>query len=168
MTTIAFDGKVLAGDSCWADDDVQTVTRSKILRLSSGALYGGAGGFDDRELIELLSRVKKPDQLPTLAQLGALRQTLRSILVLPTGRAFMVDTCAISPGTAEADECAVVELDAPCGVGSGAKFAVAAMLGGAGAFDAVRIACRLDINSREPIHRLTLNPKASFRKKAAP
>lgn len=166
MTTIAFDGKVLACDSCWADDEVQTVTRSKITRLPTGALYGGAGGFDDRELIELLKKVKKPDQLPTLAQLGAIRQTLRSILVLPSGRVFMLDTCHIAPGEAEASECGVVELDAPCGVGSGAAFAVVAMEAGASAFDAVRLACKRDINSKEPIHRLTLNPKASFRKKA--
>lgn len=166
MTTIAYDGRVLACDSCWADTEIQIVTRSKICRFPTGALYGGAGGFDDRELIELLKKVKRPDQLPSLAALGSIRQTLRSIFVLSTNRAFMIDTCHVSPGEPEAHECGITELDTPCAVGSGGKLALAAMRGGAGAFDAVRIACGLDTNSKEPIHRLTLNPKSSFSPKA--
>jgi hypothetical protein len=165
LTTIAFDGKVLASDSCWADEEVQIVTRTKICRLPTGALYGGAGGCDDRELIELLKKVKRPDQLPSLQQLGAIRQSLRALFILPNGRIFMLDTCSIAPGEPEASECGVVELDHPCAVGSGGKLALAAMRGGAGAYDAVRIACDLDTNSRPPIHRLTLNPKASFKAK---
>ncbi len=144
--------------------EVQTVTRTKIARLSSGALYGGAGGFDDRELLELLARVKKPDQLPSLDQLGKIRQSLRSLLVLPTGRAFMIETCHIAPGAPEGYECGVVELDVPCGVGTGASLAIAAMLGGATAFEAVKIACKLDINSTEPVHRLTLNPRPAVKR----
>jgi hypothetical protein len=98
MTTIAFDGKVMACDSCWADREVQTVRRSKIQRFATGALYGGAGGFDDRELVELLKKVKKPEQLPSLADLAKIRQTLRALFVLPDGRAYIIDTCRVNAG----------------------------------------------------------------------
>ena len=163
MTTIAFDGRVLASDSCWSDNDRQIITRSKLIRFPTGALYGGAGSSDDRDLLELLRRVKKSDQLPSLVQLGAIRQTLRALFVLPNGKAFMVDTCHVAPGEPEATECGVVELDVPCGIGSGGDLALAAMRGGAKAYEAVKIACGLDTNSKEPIYRLTLNPKAAFR-----
>jgi hypothetical protein len=159
VTTIAFDGKVLASDGCWADDEIQIITRSKIVRLPSGALYGGAGGFDDRELVALLSKVKTHKQLPTLTALGAIRQSLRSLLILPNRKAFMVDTCHVTPGQPEASECGITECDWPCAIGSGGRLALAAMRGGASAYEAVKIACDLDINSSPPVYRLTLNPK---------
>lgn len=159
MTTIAFDGKVLASDACWADEEIRIIQRTKIIRLPSGALYGGAGGFDDRELVALLSKVKTPKQLPTLTQLGTIRQTLRSLIVFPTKRAYLLDTCHVSPGEPEAEECGCVEIDVPCAIGSGGKLALAAMRGGAGAYEAVKIAADLDTNSSTPIYRLTLNPR---------
>lgn len=140
---------------------MQVVSRTKIQRLPSGALYGSAGSSDDRELIALLSRVKKPDQLPTLAQLGAIRQDLDGLLILPSGRAFVITTCHINQGTPEAYECGVTEYDVPCAVGTGGILALAAMKGQSSpnAFEAVQIACDLDPWSKRPVTRLTLNPK---------
>lgn len=164
MTTIAWDGHALASDSRWCDDDVQVIQRTKLQRLPSGALYGGAGSSDDRELIALLMKVKKADQLPTLAQLGAIRQNLRAILVLPNRRVYVIDTCNTAPGDPAAEECGVTEYSAPCAIGTGAALALAAMLaqerkGDADAFEAVKIACDLDPQSKGPVYRLTLHPK---------
>jgi hypothetical protein len=168
MTTIAFDGKILAGDTRWCDNDVHVISRTKICRLPSGSLYGGAGSADDRELVALLSKVKKLNQFPTLAQLGAIRQDLRAILVLPSGRVFIIDTCHILPGEPEASECGVTEFDVPCAIGSGGQLALAVMMGQdkPDAFKAVQVACDLDPNSRRPVTRLTLDPKSSFKKPA--
>lgn len=167
MTTIAFDGNVLASDACWADNEIQIIQRSKIMRLPSGALYGGAGGFDDREIVSLLSKVKKPSQLPSLDALTKIRQTLRALLVLPSGRAFMLDTHKTNPPP-DNEECGCVELDVPCAIGSGGKFARAAMEAGANAYEAVKVACKLDINSRTPIYRMTLNPKVTHSRLRSP
>lgn len=168
MTTIAFDGKMLASDACWAENEIQLVQRSKIMRLPSGALYGGAGGFDDRDIVALLSKVRKPNQLPTLDVLTKIRQTVRAMIVFPTGRAFMIDTHRDNPPADREDECGVVELDVPCAIGSGGKFARAAMKAGANAYEAVKIACEMDLNSRTPIYRLTLNPTHSHPRSPRP
>lgn len=161
MTTIAFDGKVLAGDTRWCDDGVHVISRTKITRLASGALYGAAGSSDDRELIALLSKVKKPEQLPTLAQLGAIRQDLHAMLILPSGQVFCIVTCHINPGAPEAVECGVTQYDAPCAIGSGGCLALAAMMAQEtpDAFKAVQIACDLDMQSKRPVTRLTLDAK---------
>lgn len=162
MTTIAWDGKVLASDSRWSEGDVQVIQRTKIQRLPSGALYGGAGSSDDRELVAMLSKVKKPDQLPSLTQLGTVRQSCRALLILPNRRVFVIDTCHVSPGEPEAEECGVTEFDAPCAVGSGATLALAAMMAQPkpDAFEAVKIAAHLDQQSGGPVYRLTLHPHA--------
>jgi hypothetical protein len=165
MTTIAWDGKVLASDARWCDGDVQVISRTKIQRLPSGALYGGAGSSDDRELLAMLAKVKRGDALPSLAQLGTIRQNLRAILVLPNRRVYVLDTCNTSPGEPDAEECGCTEYDSPCAVGSGAALALAAMkaqiLKGhkPDAFEAVKIACDLDPQSKGPVYRLTLHPQ---------
>jgi 20S proteasome alpha/beta subunit len=170
MTTIAWDGKVLACDSRWSDDNVQVISRTKICRLPSGALYGGAGSCDDRELLAMLAKVKKPDQLPTLAQLGTIRQDLAALFILPNRKVFVVGTCNVSPGEDESEECGVVEYDAPCAIGSGALLALAVMKyqikhGKADAYEAVKIAADLDQQSGPPVHRLTLHPQNGVRRK---
>jgi ATP-dependent protease HslVU (ClpYQ) peptidase subunit len=154
---------VLAGDTRWSADGVHVISRTKIQRLASGALYGGAGSSDDRELIALLAKVKKPEHLPTLAQLGAIRQDLQSLLILPSGRAFVIVTSHINPGAPEATECSVTEFDAPCAIGSGGCLALAAMTAQEtpDAFAATQIAADLDVYSKRPVTRLTLNPKGA-------
>jgi ATP-dependent protease HslVU (ClpYQ) peptidase subunit len=170
MTTLAFDGKMMAGDTRWCANGVHVISRTKIQRLSSGGLYGAAGSSDDRELIALLAKVKRPQQLPTLAQLGAIRQDLQALLILPSSRAYVIDTCHINQGAPEASECGVTEYDAPCAIGTGGELALAAMRAQIAAqsepdaFAAVQIACDLDPWSKRPVTRLTLDPKQPQRK----
>ena len=64
MTVIAYRDGMMAADSCWSDnhenDSCSGLIFShapKLRRLSSGALYGGAGASDDRELVALLDNV---------------------------------------------------------------------------------------------------------------
>jgi hypothetical protein len=49
MTTIAFDGNMMAGDSCWSYDDAVDSLATKIQRLPSGAVAkrrrGGGGHY---------------------------------------------------------------------------------------------------------------------------
>ena len=158
MTTIAYKAGVMACDSCWTDADLYDVAQTKIVRLASGALLGGSGDNDGREIEALLDKVKTARQLPTRTQLAALRSSFSGLLVLPSGAVFKV-----SAGYDEKPR------DADYGIwpsgrkgvaaaGSGAHLAIGAMAAGKSAREAVAIACAWDIHSRLPVHALTLKP----------
>ena len=163
MTTITYRAGVMACDSCWTNGNecVDTLT-TKIRRLAGGALLGQSGGNDGRVFEKLLDKVKTPTQLPAFEQLAAIRQDFLGLLVLPKGQVFKIATVLRSPetwGEDFAEDLGVWPIQAPfAAAGSGAELAIGAMAAGASAREAVAIACRYDINSRLPLHSLTLNP----------
>lgn len=163
MTTIAYTNGIMASDSSWVGDDgIQDTSLTKIVRLSSGALWGSAGDADDRELLALLQHVKKPAQLPTKRQILELKWEGVALIVFPSGDAWKVQ------GGEKAEDCAVW----PCNrgyaaVGSGAHLAIGYMGKGGSARDAVAFACRFDPNSRLPVHYMPLKKGEKVKKKAA-
>lgn len=157
MTTIAFDGKVLAGDTSWSENSVRIITRTKIERFPSGCLYGAGGHSDDRGLRDILKKVRKPSQLPSLDDLTKIKNDLVALLVFSDGKAFLIECSNKAPENADG-AIGVMQCDVPCAIGSGRNFALSAMDAGATAYEAVKIACKRDINSGEPVTRLTLNP----------
>lgn len=160
MTTIAYRDGQMACDSCWASDDVVDALANKITRLSGGALYAGSGQADDRSLVAMLDKVKTPAQLPSYEALMALRLDAGALLVLPKGRIYKIGTSVAAPGTAEF-ECGLYEIPGPfAAIGSGWIIATVAMDCGKSARDAVRIACKYDLNSRPPVHVVNLALKA--------
>lgn len=160
MTTIAFDGKMMAGDSCWSYDDAVNSLATKIHRLSSGALLGGAGDNDARLYAKLLDKVKTPSGLPSRADILAIRCDYLGLLVLPRGRMFKIAGTHLSEanwGGDFKDDIGIWEINAPfAAIGTGRPFALGAMAAGKSAQDAVRIACRFDLNSRPPVHAIKL------------
>lgn len=90
MTTIAYKDGIMACDSCWTGDEMQETSQSKIVRLSSGALLGGSGDNDSREIHQLLDKVKTAKQLPQRTQLAALRVSFSGLLVLRSGAVFKI------------------------------------------------------------------------------
>lgn len=155
MTTIAYDGKELACDSCWASGDTQVTSRNKLLRLSSGAIIGTAGDCDDREIIALLDKVKTLAKLPTREQLAKTRLDFACILVLPGNRVFYIEIEASDDGKNHYDA-QLWETRGLAACGTGRDLALGAMGAGSSAREAVVIACRFDINSRPPVHSLKL------------
>lgn len=159
MTTIAYKGGIMACDSCWTDDDLHETSQTKIVRLASGALLGGSGDNDSREIELLLDKVKTARHLPTRSLLAGLRSSFSGLLVLPNGAVFKV-----SAGYDEKPRDADFGIWA-CGrrgmaaAGSGAHLAIGAMSAGKSAREAVAIACTWDINSRLPVHSMKLNPR---------
>lgn len=155
MTTIAFDGKELACDSCWASDDMVVTSRNKLTRLRSGAIIGTAGDCDDRDIIALLDKVRVPARLPTREQLAKLRTNFSAVLVLPGNRVFYIEI-----GPSDTDHVnfdgQLWETRAPAAVGSGRAYALTAMGACKSAREAVLIACKFDINSRPPVHTMRL------------
>ncbi len=160
MTTIAFDGKVMACDSCWTYGGTVDTLSTKITRLSSGGLFGTAGQNDSRSVLALVDKVKTPAQLPTYETLMSIRAEVLGLLVLPKGRVYKVATTIISPENWDEhmEDYGLWEITGPfAAVGSGGDAALVAMECGKNSRDAVRIACKFDPNSRPPIHMMALD-----------
>lgn len=154
MTTIAYKSGVMACDSCWAANDVQTTSLTKIVRLPSGALWGSAGEADDRAVVDLFKNVRSPEKFPSADQLAATKCDMDAILVLKNGQAFKVSVDHAEAGRYEAGIW-------PCNrglisAGSGGELALGAMAAGATAREAVAVACNWDVNSRAPVHVMRL------------
>lgn len=156
MTTIAFKDGVMASDSCWTSrGDVQYTSLSKIRRLSSGALLGQAGTNDCREMDSLLDKIKQPSKLPTRDVIANLKLDFIGLLAFPRGKLFMVSSRE-NPSDYN-DEIGIWECNrgfATCG--SGGDIALGALAAGKSAREAVAIACKFDINSRLPVHVVSL------------
>jgi len=160
MTTVAWDGKVMASDSCWSLDDAVDSLMNKISRLSSGALLGQAGDNDARAIVRMLDKIKTPAGLPLRDDLLKIRLDYMGLLVFPKGRVFKVSLTHHSEahwGPDFKEDIGIWEISTPfTAIGSGKEFAIGAMAAGKSAPDAVRIACRYDINSRPPVHTVKL------------
>lgn len=154
MTTVAYKDGVMACDSCWAYGSLQTTSATKIDRLSSGALFGQSGDLDTRGLVALLSQVKTGKQLPFRSALDEITEACLGILVLPDKSVWMVSTKCNPSGD---DDVGIWPCDLHmAAVGTGSEIAIGAMAAGKTAAEAVAIACQFDINSRPPVHELSL------------
>jgi hypothetical protein len=155
VTVIAYRDGVMAGDRCWSDEQLVVSSACKLRRLS-GKLYGGAGDSDDRALVDLLTPVQVPSELPTRAQLVALNVDALALLVFPPGfmstanRVFVIEA-------GKPEDCGVYEVRMPfTAIGSGREVAMGAMAAGADAKRAAEIACELVTSCRLPIDTLEL------------
>ena len=163
MTTIAYKDGVMAADTRWSDDGVVTVHQSKLLKFDTGALLGGAGDCDDREIVNMFSKVRLISQLPSRSELGGIQLCYDGIFVLPFGRVFRVYTSGVAPGNRNChlyDQFGLYEIHTrgPLAVGSGGVIARVAMECGKSAVEAVEVACRFDTSSGLPVTSVSLNP----------
>lgn len=153
----------MACDSSWTYGGVVDTLTTKIIRLSSGALFGTAGQNDARAVNALVDKAKTPAQLPSYDALMAIRADVLGLLVLPKGRVYKIATTITSPENWEEgmSEFGLWEITGPfAAVGSGSDMALVAMECGKAAKDAVRIACKYDPNSRAPVHVMPLAKNA--------
>lgn len=156
MTTIAAKDGVLAGDSLWSDEYGNVFTMApKVFRLPSGILYGGAGEGDDRALLKLLNKVKKPSQFPSVKALRKLKQDLSGLVVFPGGQVYVIDVAHDKDGLIGVYE--ITERVAA--IGSGATHALNAMNFGKSAVEAVEFACTKSVYSRPPVTHVELKRK---------
>lgn len=161
MTTIAYRDGIMACDSAWTYGGTVDTLTTKIERLSSGALLGMAGQNDGRILSVMLDKVKTPAGLPSYQAIMDVRADLMALLVLPKGKVYKIETTILAPENWDPDASGfgLWEITGPfAAVGSGGDCALTAMECGKSAFDAVRIACKYDINSRGPVHKMALKP----------
>jgi len=163
MTTVAWDGKTMACDSCWSYENAVDTLQNKITRLPNGALLGQAGDNDARDIIKFLSGVKSPAKLPSRSRLQRFKIDFLGLMVFSNGRVFKIATA--TDYTDQEYDVGLWEVNAGINaIGTGAMIAMGALAAGACAREAVEIACRYDVNSRTPIHTFTLNDNAKSKR----
>jgi ATP-dependent protease HslVU (ClpYQ) peptidase subunit len=145
VTTIAYRDGILAADTLETGDHTALAHTNKIHRLKNGKLFAAAGTADNSEqLLLALQNRRKP---PELAE-------VEGLLVELDGSTWLYEGAVWFPFKAEY-----------LSMGSGAKFALGAMDAGCSAEEAVKIACKRDLSTREPVQVMELNPKRGKRKK---
>lgn len=132
MTTIVSDGKVMVADGLGSLDSGRIVERdgSKVRKLEDGSLLGIAGSAFGLDLVgDWLEAGGLPADRP--------KDLKVEVMVLhPDGE---IEGCG--------DSMMLERWCPPCGIGSGAEFAIGAMAAGKTAKEAVEIAATLDINT---------------------
>lgn len=133
MTTVAFDGKTMAADTAMVVDGKKYRYSGKIKRLSNGCLAGFAGTISTGQvLMEWLVAADPKKKLEFTDEEDA-----EVILVTPTGDIMFCDR---NGGMIWSDDKRVA-------IGTGGDIAFGALLAGATAEQAVKIAIERDPNS---------------------
>lgn len=140
MTTIAYKDGIIAADSQLTIDDVKVISSDKIKILNKDTIFAGAG---DSSMVILAERFfaqsdweEKLNARPEIPE----KKSVEGILI-SKGRVFIVDSDLIPD-----------LLNHPFyAVGSGWKFALAAMHTGLSAVDAVAFAAEFDVNTNNKI-----------------
>lgn len=139
MTTIAYKDGILASDSrLTIEDNVQTDKCKKIWRLADGTLFAASG--DNEGGLLLLAALRAGRELGAKSD-----RAFDAIRILPKGRIFVTEGLVWSRWP-----------EKWVAIGSGAKYARAAIMAGAGAHDAVKIAIGLDPHSGGRVQQLRL------------
>ncbi len=138
MTTIAYDGKVLAVDSQTSANDMRIGSAQKIIHLADGRLLAFAGSCSCvPEIVSWLNGGEKP----TLFE----NESADGIIVSLDGSAVEINkNLRMYPACV------------PWSGGSGWIIALVAMRCGKTAFEAIEIACEMDNGSGLPVRHVTL------------
>jgi len=132
MTTVAWDGKLLAGDRLCCFGGTPVVT-TKVFALN-GVLIGTAGLKVDGILFrEWVEKGRPADKKPVVGD------NFTGLLVEASGELIYYDGPKLVPVPMPAGQ--------RWSLGSGCDFALGAMAAGASAIQAVEIACVLDVNT---------------------
>ena len=136
MTTVAFDGRVLAADRLVSGGF--PCSMGKIWKLKSGAYFTGCGSYD--RMVEVADWLDKYDPADGDAKRPWLppEQDTIFILVSPEGQGAWLSWPYLRPVTFPERRFAV---------GSGSEYAIGAMAAGVGAVKAVRIASEYDADT---------------------
>lgn len=152
MTTIAMKDGIMACDSAWQDVNGGLATSmTKIVRLPSGALLGGAGAADDRAVVKILEKCKTFAQLPTAKELADTEVDYHGLIAFPNGTVAQIEVEMDDKHGRWSASAHPVNVGGTS-VGSGSGYAIGAMDAGATAKRAVECAIKRDPQSRGPVH----------------
>ena len=128
MTTVAFDGEVIASDSRLTSGDfICSVSTPKIYKI--GDSFVGVCGCSEQEMVYLrwFKDQTKPRPSP-----DSLKE-FEAMVVRGNGKVYQ-----------STELCEFVEIGYPYAIGSGGDYAIGAMMAGKSATDAVKIAIKID------------------------
>lgn len=154
MTAIVYYKGVLAADSRATDADGFVLKSSKLYTLSNGAILGGAGDSDIRDILTILSKAS-PKKMPTKASLAKTETEFVGIIVFPEGQVFRININQDEDTKKWFGEVLEI-LDEFAVAGSGGSYAAGAILAGKSAIDAVKIACKLDSGCSLPVEHIKI------------
>jgi ATP-dependent protease HslVU (ClpYQ) peptidase subunit len=127
VTTIATDGFELAGDGkSTANDSITGLNRKKVWHLEDGSIVGGAGQV--RDVYRAVRALAENSNDEAEGDYNLLR-------LFPNGKLVRYDSSLDTP----------ISVKAPQAIGTGSDVAVGAMLAGASAREAVKIASKVDV-----------------------
>jgi len=167
MTTIAFKDNTFAADSrCSSNYSSRHTTRcDKLHRLKSGAILGCAGADDTRGLVALLDNIASSELLPDTEALSDIRQNTTALLLFPNGDLWQIEIDMIPYENTDEWNASVFQIKEPfAAIGSGEEFALGAMEFGATAEEAVKCACKWDLNSALPVITMGIDTPIKRRK----
>lgn len=140
MTTIAWDGKTLVGDTLGVSYNLKRQV-VKVWRLDDGRLYGASGEYQSVLAVKAwLEAGELEDKKPNLDDFSGL-------LIDHKGQCFRLEDQLIYMPIAEQYHA----------VGTGRDFAMAAMFLGASAMNAVLVASHFDVYTDTPFTTVALN-----------
>ena len=138
MTTVAWDGKTLACDSMISRGEIAYRYGEKLIKLDSGAYIAGAGLYAD--LLKFRDFMNDPDGDPPKIE------DINLIMVHPDGKAYeYYNGFTKEPAPRMAAQ------------GTGWQIALAVMMHGGTAIEAVEIASRLDKNTGGEVMSFTVS-----------
>lgn len=143
MTTIAWDGTTLAGDTLCVSYNLKREVQ-KIWRLADGRLYGGSGEYQGVLAVKQWLEDGEPDDKEPLLD------DFSAMVIDQKGHAFRLESQLVYMPIVEPY----------FAVGSGRDFALAAMFLGKNAREAVELAALFDIYTGFKVETLTLTPQA--------
>lgn len=150
MTTIAFDGKTLAADTCWQSAYRQQHATKKISK-KNGVMWGSAGAAVDLVLFDQwMQRGSPHDDKPALEYPDEF-----SALVIRNGEAYRCEGKSLT----------LMPAGTPSATGSGCNEAMGAMMAGASAKRAVEIAIKLDSGSGGKVNTIACQKKSADKRR---
>ena len=146
MTTIAFKDGIMACESCQSHTYIDQVECKKIF-VVNGDVLGLAGALVD--FPRFITWYK--EERVNMSNVTPPQHHIESIeaLVYSKGKLYHFD-----------EDCIAIPMGSIAGIGSGGGYAVAAMLAGADAGEAVKIACKLDMYSNGTVYHIDCNANA--------
>jgi hypothetical protein len=168
MTIVVYRDGIMAADSAMNYDQLKVGSIQKVFWLDNGAMYGGAGQVDDRDIRAFLGSKPFPCELDALQLIDMCTCDLQSILVMRDGRTFQV---FVDLWEGKKDDTAeIIEIKAEyAAVGVGWQMAIGALAAGADAERTVELVAKHADTVQLPVQTLKLidspKPKRRRRKK---
>lgn len=135
MTTIATDGKTIASDTQMTGYYIDRINAVKVEKNSIGMLFGAAGCSEDTtDFMRVMKELRTQYPMPYLI-CGHEYKDFEALVVFQ-GKVYWYGVNGVP-----------VLVGSPAAIGSGQKFAMAAMLCGKTPKEAVEIAMQLDTNT---------------------